>query len=89
MTSNPTTNYISEAIRVFSVVLEVVKAVGSRYTGRRLNNYRICQLSLIRPSATLSRWKKRERAIIVKALARLFWRERVPEGRVRDHCSDY
>jgi hypothetical protein len=41
------------------------------------------QWSLIRPSSTFSRWKKREKAYIIIALSCASSRERVPEGRVR------
>jgi hypothetical protein len=39
---------------------------------------------LIRPSATFSRWKKREKAEAF-ALSRISSRERVAKGRVRGH----
>ncbi len=36
-------------------------------------------LPLIRPSATFSRWKKREKALRAGPSPRLFWREKVPD----------
>jgi hypothetical protein len=45
---------------------------------------RVCNRSLIRPSGTFSRWKKREKARAWICLLPLFAREKVAEGRMRD-----
>jgi hypothetical protein len=64
-----------------------------------LFSVRLEQPSLIRPSATFSRWKKREKAHMIIALSRASSRERVParlrprglwrakKGRVRGVCK--